>query len=260
MRKRNFKQFFKGFLGCFSFVIWLFLISGTIVNLIEIHSIGTKITFIAVSVIYTVAGLAMIVRTAAKWEKQEVETKQKRLLELEERYKYYIDLVNVQVQETLNKFEKEWLSAFEINTSLEYLISFEDYKEWICKNRIVGKPDSFIIASCLMYSLIDHPIITAKETEKITELEIIKFNINLDIAMNCAFQLISEPITYYEDNLIWVEEKHPKVSIVVPEGLIKNSNLYQRIINAVYRDDLRHKRTSIMQFLNLLHLIYLNCQ
>lgn len=260
MKKGNLKQFFKENWGWFAFVIWLFLISGIIGYLFEVHSIGTKITLIAVCVIYTVAGLAMMAKAGAKWEKQEAETKQKRLLELEERYKYYIDLVNAQVQETSNKFGKELLSAFEINTSLEYLISFEDYKEWICRNRIVGKPDSFIIASCLMYSLIDHPIITTKGTEEITELEDIKFSIILDIAMNCAFQIISEPSTYYQDNFFWVEEKHPKVNIVVPNGLIKNSDLYQRIIGTIYRDDLGDKRTSIMQFSNLLHLIYLNCQ
>ena len=260
MKKGNLKQFFKENWGWFAFVIWLFLISGTIGYLFEGHSIGTKITLIAVSVIYTVAGFAMMAKAGAKWEKQEAESKQKRLLELEERYKYYIDLVNVQVQETLNKFEKELLSTFEINTSLEYLISFDDYKEWICRNRIIGKPDSFIIASCLMYSLIDHPIITTKGTEEITELEDIKFTIILDIAMNCALQIISEPSTYYQDNFFWVEEKHPKVNIVVPKGLIKNSDLYQRIIGTIYRDDLGDKRTSIMQFSNLLHLIYLNCQ
>lgn len=261
MKQGNLKQFFKGFLGCFAFVIWLVLISGTIVYFLESHSIGTKITLIAISVIYTVAGLAMMSRAGGKWEKKEVETKQKRLLELEERYKYYIDLVNVQVQETLNNFEKNQKNLFEINTSLEYLISFENYKDWICKNRIIGKPDSFIIASCLMYSLLDNPIITLKEpNEAIPELKSLTFSINIDIAINCAFKIISEPSTYYEYNSIWVEEKHPKVSIIVPEGLIKNSNLYQRIINAIYHDDLGGKRTSIMQFSNLLHLIYLNCQ
>lgn len=260
MKKGNLKQFFKEILGWFAFGIWLFLISGTIGYLLEGQSIGTKITLIAVSVIYTVAGLAMMAKAGAKWEKQEAETKQKRLLELEERYKYYIGLVNSQVQETLNKLEKELLCTFEINTSLEYLISFDDYKEWICRNRIVGKPDSFIIASCLMYSLIDHPIIAIKGTEEIEDLEGIKFSINLDIAMNCAFKIISEPSTYYQDNFFWLEEKYPKVNIVVPNGLIKNSDLYQRIVSTIYHDDLENKRTSIMQFSNLLHLIYLNCQ
>lgn len=184
MKKGNLKQFFKEIWGWFAFGIWLFLISGTIGYLFEGQSIGTKITLIAVSVIYTVAGFAMMAKAGAKWEKQEAETKQKRLLELEERYKYYIDLVNSQVQETLNKFEKKLLSAFEI---------------------------------------------------------------------------ISEPSTYYQDNFFWLEEKHPKVNIVVPNGLIKNSDLYQRIISTIYHDDLGDKRTSIMQFSNLLHLIYLNC-
>ena len=56
--------------------------------------------------------------------------------------------------------------------------------DWVSKNRISGKPDSFIIASCLMYSLIDHPIITIKKTEvKNKMLEDFKFNIILDIAI-----------------------------------------------------------------------------
>lgn len=260
MKKGNFKQFFKKNLGWFAFVIWIFLISGTVGYLVKGHSIGTKKTLIAVFAIYSVAVLKMLDRACAKLEKQEAENKQKRLPELKERYRYYVDLVNIQVQETLNKCLKESLSAFEIDTSLEYLISFENYMEWICRNRIVGKPDSFIIASCLMYSLIDYPIIIFKETEAITELEDIEFSINLDIAMSCAFQIISEPITYYQDNFFWLEEKHPKVNIVVPNGIIKNSELYQRIISTIYQDDLIDKRTSIMQFSNLLHLIYLNCQ
>lgn len=84
-------------------------------------------------------------------------------------------------------------------------------------------------------------------------------SINLNIAINCAFKIISEPSTYYEDdNGKWVEEKYPKVDIVVPDGLIKDSRLYNRIINTIYRDYENNKRTSIMQFSNLLHLIYLN--
>lgn len=262
MKKGNLKQFFKANCWVFAFGIWLFLISGTIIYLFEGRSIGTKITPLAVSVIYTIVGIAMMVKAGAKLEKQKAEAKEKRLLELEEQYKYYIDLVNTQVQEKLNKIKKEFLSAFEINANLnlEYLISFDDYKEWICRNRIIGKPDSFIIASCLIYSLIDHPIITIKETEEIAELETLKFIINLGIAMGCAFKIIAEPSTYYQDGIFWVEEKHPKVNIVVPSGLIKNSDLYQRIITAIYYDDVGDKRTSIMQFANLLHLIYLNCQ
>ena len=57
------------------------------------------------------------------------------------------------------------LNIFDINIRPEYLISFDNYMDWVSKNRISGKPDSFIIASCLMYSLIDHPIITIKKTE-----------------------------------------------------------------------------------------------
>lgn len=261
MKKRDFRQFLKENLGWLALVFWLFLISATITFIIEDSSIWIKISLITVSVIYTVAGIKMMCKSFDKEEKQKAEAKEKKLRKLEKQYKYYIDLVNHQVQKTLNQFKDKSLYAFCIDTSLEYLISFENNKDWICKTRIVGKPDIFIIASCLMYSIIDHPIITTKGTEDIAKLEDIKFSINLDIAMNCALQIISEPITYYEDSMgFWVEEKHSKVNIVVPNGLIKNSELYQRIINTIYHDDLADNRTSIMQFSNLLHLIYLNCR
>ena len=192
-------------------------------------------------------------------EKQIEENKNKRLQELKTQDKYYIDLVDRHVKETLNKFKNESLNV-DIDTSLAYLISFSDKVNWICKTRINGKPDSFIIASCLMYSLISHPVITVNKSEDSEYLEIIRFSINMDVVMSCVFEIISEPSTYFEDNGIWVEEKHPKVNISVPNGLIKNSELYQRILNAIYRDELSDNRTSIMQFSNLPHLIYLNCQ
>ena len=72
-------------------------------------------------------------------------------------------------------------------------------------------------------------------------------------------RIISEPTTYYEDNKgLWVEEKHPKVNMV-PKGIIKNSELYERIRSTIYHDEMNDNRTSIMQFSNLLHLVYLNC-
>ena len=91
--------------------------------------------------------------------------------------------------------------------------------------------------------------------------KIILINLNLEIAISCALEIISEPKTYYIDsNGDWIEEKHPKVDIVVPNGLIRDSKLYDRIKNAIYNDYYADQKTSIMQFSNLLHLIYLNCQ
>ena len=77
--------------------------------------------------------------------------------------------------------------------------------------------------------------------------------------MRCAFKIIEEPITYYKDsNEIFVEQKHPKVNNLAVKGIIKDSELCDRIIKTVYNDEYLEKRTSVMQFSNLLHLIYLN--
>lgn len=260
MKKGNFKQFLKKNWGWFVFIIWIFLITVTLTYSVEGSSISIKIILGAVSIIYTLIGCIMIDRASAKWEKQEAESKEKRLRELETRYKDYVELVNAQVQETLKDLKKALsLDIIEVNEKPKYLISFDDYKKRICKNRIKGKPDSFILATCLIYSIIDNPIIIIKTDGEIAGIKNIKLSINIDIAMKCAFQIISEPSTYYED-LIWIEEKHPKVNIAVPDGLIKKQELYKRIINTIYNDELEDKRASIMQFSNLLHLIYLNCQ
>ena len=259
MKKRNFKQLFKVILEGFAYAIWLLLISISIVYVVDGHSAWLKATLIVISVAYTGASIAMVSKSVDKNEKQKAEDKNKKLQELKIQDKYYIDLVDSQVEKTLNKLKNELLNV-EVDKSLDYLISFSNKVNWICNTKIIGKPDSFIIASCLMYSLISHPVITVNNSEDSEYLKATVFSLNLDIAMNCVFEIISEPSTYFEDSGIWVEEKHPKVNIVVPNGLIKNSELYKRIINTIYRDELAGNRTSIMQFSNLLHLIYLNCQ
>ena len=265
MKKRKFKQFFKENWGWFAFVIWVLLVYVTIATVMATISdtmdisIWINLSLVAICVLYTIAGLGLISKAADKDEKRRVEDKNKRLQELKVQDKYYIDLVDSQVKNTLNKLKNELLNV-EIDKSLEYLISFSNKVNWICNIKIDGKPDSFIMASCLMYSLISHPVITVNNLDDNEYLKAIIFSLNLDIAMNCVFEIISEPSTYFEDNGIWVEEKHPKVNIVVPNGLIKNNSLYQRILNAIYHDELADQRTSIMQFSNLLHLIYLNCQ
>lgn len=259
MKKRKLKQFFKENWGWFALVIWILLVSVTIAFWTEDFPVQLKLSFVAIIVLYTIAGIVLISKLADKDEKRRAEDKNNRLQELKTQNKYYIDLVDRRVKETLSKLKDISLNV-DIDTSLEYLISFSRKVNWICNNRIIGKPDSFIIASCLMYSLISHPVITVNKSDDSEYLKSIRFSINMDVAMSCVFEIISEPSTYFEDNGIWVEEKHPKVNINVPNGLIKNSELYQRILNAIYRDELSDNRTSIMQFSNLLHLIYLNCQ
>ena len=259
MTKRKIKQFFKESRGGFAFIIWMILISYSFIYAVEGKSFRIKLCLGVICTIYNIIGLAMLDIWAEKSEKQKAENKNKRLQELQEKDRYYVDLVDKQTKEMLNKLKNESINI-NIDTSLEYLISFSDKVNWVCNHRIIGKPDSFIIATCLMYSLISNPVIVLNNFNNDNDLNAIIFSINMDIAMNCVFEIISEPSTYFEDNGIWVEEKHPKVNIVVPEGLIKNNPLYRRILNTIYWDEKMDNRTSIMQFSNLLHLIYWNCQ
>lgn len=259
MKKRKYKQFFKEILGVFAYVIWLFLIPASLVYLVDGNSLRIKSCLVVIGMIYTITGFILIEKSANNAAKHNAESRNKRLQELKTQYKYHIELVDKHINITLNKFKNESLSV-ELDTSHEYIISFSNNVNWICNTRIIGKPDSFIIASCLMYSLINNPVIKINMSDDNKYLKSVEFSINLDIAMSCVFEIISEPSTYFLDNGVWVEEKHNKVNIAVPNGIIKNSELHKRILNTIYRDELSDARTSIMQFSNILHLIYLNCQ
>ena len=117
----------------------------------------------------------------------------------------------------------------------DFLLAFEDYLNRICWEKNIKKPNSFVQAACLMYSLISE--------ENVDDADTVSF------AMNCALEVISEPITYYYQDGVWVEEKHPKVDIVVDDNLLDG-------IKEEIMQDYKGRKTSIMQTANLLHLIY----
>lgn len=201
-----------------------------------------------------------------------------RLHMLEEKYSMYVSLVNkIQAEQSkkLNvKDEKEMEKYAKLSFSKDndYLILFEKYLNVICENLIKGKPDTFIVATCLMYSLINKPrLISLIDDDKAARLldnpvalksaNMMVSHFNCVIALDVALKLISEPITYYEDEKgECIEQKHPKVDIIVPEGIIEKSPLYSRICGSITNDHEVGEDFSIIQFSNLLHLIYLNCK
>ena len=248
---RKIKQFFKETWGIYAFLVWLMALSSTLLYITEDKLLAIKVCLVVGVIIYTVIGYIAIEKFLEKADKKHQEMQDRMVKKLKEENKYYVDLVNKQTEKTINELKDN--TFINKDTSCENLISFNYNKDWVCSNRITGKPDSFTIASCLLYSIISKPLIHHTNTRD-------NFNINLHIAMNCAFEIISEPITYFQDKGTWVEEKHPKVDIAIPDGIIKNSDLQSQIESAMYWDECANARTSIMQFANLLHLIYLNCQ
>lgn len=263
MKKWNLKQFVNENLSELKFVIyifiWLVLLSCVFQALFTNTTVCIKLSIIFFFVLYTIWMIKTLKTEHTKTKKQYEEYKNQELQVLENKYKDYIDLVDKHVKLSLNNLDStEFYSVNYANH--DYLFYFKNSLEWVCKNRIAeGKPDSFIVATCLLFSLIKLPIIAAKRNS-IEKIHATLFKLNLYIAMNCVFEIISEPTTYYKDtDGNWIEEKHPKVDIVVPDGVIRNTPLYNRILNAIYKDYESDKLTSIMQFANMLHLLYLNC-
>ena len=189
-----------------------------------------------------------------KDEKYKGELESNRLYNLKIQYSKYSFLVNDMVREYLEKMDdkKKEKYGIAIETNYNYLTLFEEKLNWV-KTNVMSNPDSFVIATCLMYSLIEsHRLEFQKEgfhSEAMTS--------NIEIALNCALKIISEPITYYQDDKEnWISEKHSKVEIRVPEGIRKDCIIYDSIVNTLMQACIHDIQPNIMQFANVLHLIY----
>lgn len=256
MKERKFREKLKSI--AIGLVVILAIISAIvsatfILDVIPNASTGIKVmTYITFGVCVVILAI-MLCR---------VETKSDTLELAREQYGDYIKLVDEQLGKMTIEPEDvlPFALMFRRSSGSDYLVYFSNELDNICDRQIVGKLDSFIVASCLLYGLIMSPkIITSKEYDKDAEVELTAAILNARLALNCALEIISEPSTYYEDDTgNWIEEKHPKVDISIPNGLIKNDVLYDRIIKAFIKYDPNY--FPIMQFSNLLHLKYLNCQ
>lgn len=182
-----------------------------------------------VLIIYLIIWYKIFLKVIEKDERKREQEKKERLTRLEAQYANYVSLV----QEVTKEHSKLCLGM--VNN--DYLLTFEDYLNRVRNYRNTENPNSFDVAACLMYSLIDEETVNNSE--------------NVNFAMECALKIISEPITYYYKEGERVEEKQPKVDIVLADNLM--SNIKEAIVQ-----DYKQGKTSIMQMANLLHLIYLN--
>ncbi len=186
----------------------------------------------------------------------------KRLKKLESKYTNYISLVNEEYHNFIKTIDENLTELFKLTKKEEndFIITFNDNLNWVSKNTNNSKPDSFIIASCLMFAIIEKQLFFSTSHERSKSMRTFVTMANINIALNCALRLISKPTTYTKINNDCVENKNTQVDIAIPIGIIPNSDLRQRIVETIYNDYLQNRQTSIMQFSNLLHLIYLNCK
>lgn len=164
-------------------------------------------------------------------ESAKEEAEKQRIQKLEVKYANYVKIVEEAIQNMIIKVEKDVpVTIFKEPFGHLYLTLFEEYLNWICKNRIIGKPDTFTIASCLMYSLMNRKMIVTNDVKKYNnEIEKLLLTINCQLAFNIALEIISEPITFDKDETngeYIIPKHHPKKNIVVPEGLIQDNLLY----------------------------------
>ena len=236
------KKYLKnGLLALGSFIL---VIAGTLLFMRFVPHFKGNVIILFILIITTVkVAVHFLLKQLDVENDKEEKIEEQRIQKLEAKYADYVKVVDEAIQNMITNVEKEVpVTILKEPMGHRYLILFEKYLDWICKNRIKGKPDTFVIASCLMYSLMNR----------------------IMICTDVALKIISKPITYDKDETngeYTIPKCHPKKDIVVPEGLIQDNPLYSRIVRNIAKDyiansDSRH----IMQFSNLLQLIYLNCE
>lgn len=188
---------------------------------------------------------------------KEYKEKEQRIRELEKKYSNYVAIVHEKSKVFLKQLQQNYPNAKISQEPIghHYLIMFDNYI-----SSKAEKSDTFTIAACLMYCLTQNKMIVCcnpKEYNKDIEFSLNVANCQLAFAV--ALQLISEPITFERDSLTGklVEKKHPQKSIIVPNGIIEENSLYERIVYSLYKNNDDYYR-SIMNFSNLLELLYLN--
>ncbi len=77
MKKRKLKRFFKETWGWFAFAIWLLLAPITITFLAEDFPIQVTLSLVAISILYTVAGIVLLSKLANKGKKHRTKNKEK---------------------------------------------------------------------------------------------------------------------------------------------------------------------------------------
>jgi len=242
----------------------LIVILTCVLDTVLVIRFSNNIYFVPIS-IFIFGCCLFIISCIYNYKIEKIEVQNKNIFENceeENQYNDYIKIVEETLKDFMNDLLEENASAFIVistNSKRNYLKSFKENTDWVIKNRINGKPDSFIMASCLMFAIIENPLLLCRQKD-LECANTVVYAFNCKIALEIALKIISEPITYYEDeNGKWIPKKHPKVNITLPEGIIEKSPLESRIIKAIMDDFQTNENYYIMQFSNLLHLIYLNC-
>lgn len=188
------------------------------------------------------------------------EKKKQQLLELNKKYSSYIKIVDDISKELFGKIDtnsNRLNYEVKLEDDLNYLNRFEKYLEDVSINFILGPPDSFIIASCLMFALIDSKRVSFKVNEE-TPDQILKVNYN--IAIGVALNLISAPLVYKQDEKgNFTPSQLSFVEITFPNFNVKFEPLPVRFINTLMLNDIYGNKNDPLLFSLLLQMVYFDC-
>lgn len=182
-----------------------------------------------------------------------------KLLDLSNQYSDYIKIVNdtaTEMFEKLNTLENIIEYDVKLRNDLFYLNSFENFLKQVSENFVEGPQDSFIIAACLMYSLIDSKRVSFKINSQTPNNMV---QINYAIALNVALKVIATPLVYEQNTKgEYVPFQLECVKIVLPDKDIKLENFKERTIKTLILNDIYGNEYDPLSFSLLLQMIYFN--
>ena len=179
-----------------------------------------------------------------------------------------IKTISAIVEKNAEKYVKEGRMINWEVTNISQNRYLDEFRSIIKNNRVnqeielcEGNLDTFLQASCLVYSLIKHKKLHFNINDD-TPLEILMYNYRL--AIDVAMEFIeSNRIVSYDLDIFGncsVEKEHKNVKMRIPEGILPES-IYTLLCKSLARQDYYGNKMDILEFSVILQLVYcLNCE
>ena len=252
----NLRLIFNGilFLG---FIIWFTIFGSLVTGKYATSLVHFFIRFMFMIIIFAIFSFVWaksfyfcrdkLIEENNKIEQEKLkEFKLKRIDELKEEFPGIIKIINRQIKNIVGNFDPT-------KVSMEFLLKFVEFEDiYNC-----GFPDSFNQAACLLFAILECPVVKLEGEDQ--ETKDAEDGINSSIAICSALELILEPTICfkYNDGKIrrdtWPKVKHP-----IPDGNVMNSVLGATILKRLEEEFYESKTYSINWYANMFRNIYFN--
>lgn len=263
-------------------IMWISLVVTFIIVPLEFHDfkIWLKTLLITIGIwgINIVGYYIYFKYTDWKLKQNEI-LKGKRELKLEklkEKYQDILKIVSKCTEDIFRSYSSSNInySAYYLKDVSDYLLYYDSYLSSLQSENSQEEIDIFTKAACLFYSILYNHVFNV--TQPVSGLNDgvrlsvsashYELTLNMELAMNCALELIGLDTSSLEKNIsskIWFDGKRDEELFkfcMEYGGIIVQKNPRYRTLDMFYQECLNKKKADILTLSTLLNLIYLHCQ